>query len=420
MDAISSRIAVALLVWFVALAPLSAAEYATDNFVVTAGDADFAKKVAMTAERWRVRLAKEWLGYTLPNWSSPCPIRVQVGQIGAGGETTFRFALNPETGRNEVYGWRMRVQGTAERILDSVIPHEVSHTIFASHFRRPLPRWADEGAATLAEHRSEQRRQDLTLKQVWDSGRFPLKTLLSMTEYPSRMRDVMTLYAQGYSLANYLVQKGGRQKFLKLLAMAEEQGWGDSLEELYGIDDITSLESVWGAWVLAGSPELEPNLMLASNDSPERPASREGEIVRAQSPDASGRQQDETMVPEMTNEPAPAVVFGGFLPPNSTPDAEKPSRIADSETETSHREARPRPLGFGLTEPTDKTRSSAIETSHQQSDGLRDPLPRQTRIDQESQARNRNFFSSRNEQADRSHDSDWGGIGFPAPRTRSR
>src|SRR5690606_37286166 len=121
--------------------------------------------------------------------------------------------------------WRMNVQGTRERILDSVIPHEVSHTVFASHFRRPLPRWADEGAATLAEHEVEQRRQDLHLKQVWNSHKIPLKTLLSMTEYPSDMRDVMTLYAQGYSLADYLVQKGGKPRYLKFLDLAEQEGW---------------------------------------------------------------------------------------------------------------------------------------------------------------------------------------------------
>ena len=77
------------------------------------------------AEFYRRELAIEWLGEALPRWYRPCPISVKVGQIGAGGATTFTF----EGG--EVFGWRMNVQGSLERILDSVIPHEVRHTIFA-------------------------------------------------------------------------------------------------------------------------------------------------------------------------------------------------------------------------------------------------------------------------------------------------
>ncbi len=33
----------------------------------------------------------------------------------------------------------MEVIGTPERILDSVLPHEVTHTILATYFGRPLP-----------------------------------------------------------------------------------------------------------------------------------------------------------------------------------------------------------------------------------------------------------------------------------------
>ena len=44
---------------------------------------------------------------------------------GAGGATSFVFD------RGEVFGWKMNIQGSRERILDSVLPHEVTHTIFA-------------------------------------------------------------------------------------------------------------------------------------------------------------------------------------------------------------------------------------------------------------------------------------------------
>ena len=59
----------------------------------------------------------------------------------------------------------MHIQGSRERILDSVLPHEITHTIFATHFGRPLPRWADEGACTTVEHVSEKAKQDNFLIQ---------------------------------------------------------------------------------------------------------------------------------------------------------------------------------------------------------------------------------------------------------------
>ena len=415
MDAKAVRLAVVLFVSLFVVATAQAAEWSTDNFVVTAPTEELAKKVAHTAEGWRVRLAKEWLGYELPKWSRKCPILVQVGQIGAGGETSFRFSWNARTNKNEVYDWRMRVQGTEERILDSVVPHEVSHTIFASHFRRPLPRWADEGAATLAEHESEQRRQDLTLKQVWNGGRFPLKTLLGMTEYPREMQQVMTLYAQGYSLADYLVQKGGRARFLKLLAMAEESNWDAAFQELYGIDDIGRLEATWGEWVLAGSPPLTPDTMLASNESNQREVDGEGEsaVIRGQTPDSGMRK-------ETTRGAAGAAktTFGGFLAPRPADaiGAKADTPVVVAEAEDLGREPRPEPLGLELEEDLDSADRGAIETSHQNGDSGRSPLPQRARLGQSQPSQERDFFSSDASERPRRRSSEWGGIGFPNPR----
>src|SRR3984957_6819319 len=228
------------------------ATFSTANFVVTTGDADFARQCAETAEKYRKELAREWLGHDLPRWFRPCQISVTVGQIGAGGATTFTFAAG------QVFGWDMRVQGTAERILDSVIPHEVSHTIFASHFRRPLPRWADEGAASLVEHESERRRQLMLLRQVFHTPqRIPLPQLIAMKEYPSDMQSVLTLYAEGYSLADYLVQSGGKERYLRFLQDAHDRDWNYAIHTYYGLDDVASLERHWSEWVTQGSPELQ-------------------------------------------------------------------------------------------------------------------------------------------------------------------
>lgn len=241
----------AALVWTTAL---QAATVNTRNFVVHAPTQEIAEQVGRTAEHYRRELAIAWLGKELPAWYRPCPIKVKVGQIGAGGATTFTFE------RGEVFGWNMTVQGSLERILDSVVPHEVSHTIFASHFRRPLPRWADEGAATLVEHESERLRQTRLLNQVIrTTRRIPLQRLLEITEYPDDMQQVLTLYAEGYSLADFLVQqKGdeGRATYLAFLHEAHEHNWAHAFRKYYGFQNLNDVEQQWTSWVLAGSPPL--------------------------------------------------------------------------------------------------------------------------------------------------------------------
>lgn len=289
MDARPIRVLIVLLV------PLfMGAIQRTPNFVVQAPTVEIARVVATSAERYRVALAQEWLGKELPRWSQPCTITVRVGQIGAGGATTFSFD------RGEVYGWKMQVQGTLERILDSVLPHEISHTIFACHFRRPLPRWADEGAATLVEHESERRRQHLLLNEVMRGGRpIPLRRLLSMTEYPREMRSVLTLYAQGYSLADFFVQRRGKTQYLRFLADAHKIGWDAALRQGYDIKTVEALESTWSSWVMAGSPSLKlpKGQQLASSSSKRSRDNPTRFIVRGQSPDPS----EQTDAPRWSN-----------------------------------------------------------------------------------------------------------------------
>ncbi|MCA9041176.1 MAG: hypothetical protein KDA65_12560 [Planctomycetaceae bacterium] len=283
------------------------ATYKSANFVVTAPNANLAEQVALTAEQCRKEIAIAWLGEELPgDWAHPCKVKVKVGQIGAGGATTFKF------NKGEVYGWDMEVQGTRERILDSVIPHEVSHTIFASYFRRPLPRWADEGAATIVEHVSEKRRQLDMLHDVIDTKRrIPIRKLLEITEYPNNQQDVYTLYAEGFSLADFLIEAGGRKRFLQLIDMAHEQDWETAFHEIYNLENINELETHWRNWVMAGSPrnqhrEEEIQVAVADkkiNDPLVRSQSPDNELdtnKRSNSEPSRESFSDQTLVPEET------------------------------------------------------------------------------------------------------------------------
>lgn len=265
------------------------ATYQTVNFTVTAESQDVAREVGEAAEMYRRQLAIFWLGKPLPNWSRPCKLTVKVGPFGAGGQTTFQFV------RGEVLNWRMQVQGSLERILDSVLPHEVNHTIFACHFRRPLPRWADEGAATLFEHISEQRKQLDLLNEVMRNPRelIPLRELLSMKEYPKGQRAMLTMYAQGFALADFLVQQKGRQAYLDFIGKGELIGWDKALQAHFDHEDIQNLEKNWKGWVLAGMPKLTlpREQMLASESEGQAQEAARPELVPVIPASASARRK---------------------------------------------------------------------------------------------------------------------------------
>ena len=288
-----------------ALASLGAG-FRTPNFIITAPTVEFAKQVGEAAEIYRDELAIEWLGKPLPgNWSSPCPINVQVGSMGAGGATTFNFQ------NNEVYGWKMDIQGSEERILDSVLPHEINHTIFACYFRRPLPRWADEGAASLIEHGSERLRLRKIHDQVMGTSRkIPLKSLLDMKNYPQDKQQVLTLYAEGHSLADFLIQKSDKPSYVKFLQVAHEEGWPAALKR-YDYESVDALEKDWDKWVLAGNPALNApaGTKLASN---KQPAAKNGVTIRGQSPDST--QPDRATKPDAEQPAAPVEVTAAAQP----------------------------------------------------------------------------------------------------------
>lgn len=233
-------------------ASLRAAGYRTTNFTVDAPTAQLAKEIGDTAEQCRRDLAIEWLGAALPNWAQPCPIKARVApHLGAGGATSFVFD------RGEVFNWDMRIQGSRERILDSVVPHEVTHTIFASHFRQPVPRWADEGACTTVEHHSEISKQERLLIEFLTTRRgIGFREMFAMTEYP---QDVLPLYAQGHSLSTFLIGQRGKRAFLTFLGDGmTDKNWPRALKAHYGYPHELAVQTAWLDWVKQGRPAITP------------------------------------------------------------------------------------------------------------------------------------------------------------------
>lgn len=222
-----------------------AANFRTRNFLIQAPSDALARSVGEAAEKYRDDLARYWTGQTLPPWPTPCPVRVVAGPtLAAQGVTTY----NPAPVRD----FQMEVIGTPERILDSVLPHEVTHTVLATYFGRPLPRWADEGICTTVEHESERSKHEAKLREFLASRRgIAMNQLFLLTEYPP---DVLPMYAQGYSVCRFLIEQQGPKIFISFLKdYMRHPSWTANVQKHYGYESLGELQEFWLSWVEAGS-----------------------------------------------------------------------------------------------------------------------------------------------------------------------
>jgi hypothetical protein len=126
----------------------------------------------------------------------------------------------------------------------------VTHVVFAYRFRAPVPRWADEGGAVLSEDVAERMQSERMLEKILEtSGRpIPLRRLFSLRGYP---RDVLALYAEGHSVARFLVDARDRKTFLTFVHAGMEGDWDNACERHYGYKNVEEMEKAWQEWLRA-------------------------------------------------------------------------------------------------------------------------------------------------------------------------
>jgi hypothetical protein len=280
------------------------ASYRSQNFVVEAPTPQFAQQVAQYAENYRREKAMQWLGMEMRPWGQPCPLRVTVTMNGSGGATSFAFD------KGAILSMDMHIEGSADRLLASVLPHEVTHTVFAYYYRTPMPRWADEGGAVLSEDELERSRHDQLVRQILSTpGRaFPLRRLFALRDYP---RDVMVLYAEGYSVTNFLVGLSDRPTFLRFVAQGMNGDWDGAVRAYYHFNTIEDLER---AWVRQLSSPRTGATLAADRSYPDHEARPARVLVRQTLPPA----------PPLLDAPQP--VYRGQAPSADDSDPRSPGR----------------------------------------------------------------------------------------------
>lgn len=197
--------------------------------------------VVTAAEQARRESAIFWTGNELPGrWSTPCPITVEPADHSGGGATRFHFD------RGEVSGWEMRISGRRHELLHDVIPHEVDHMVRASLVRRPIPRWLDEGCAMLFESPESHRRFRERVPQYLSE---PIDTaFLDRMDYPADSRSLDHQYVVGFSLVEFLLDRGGPNR---LLAFQQDvRNPSQKLSDFYGLSPEL-LTNQWRDWAVA-------------------------------------------------------------------------------------------------------------------------------------------------------------------------
>jgi hypothetical protein len=261
-----------------------AATYRTQNFRAIASSPEVAQRIAEAAERYRREKAVQWLGQEMPAWQYRCPIEVTITLGSPGGATTFRFE------QGGIFDQEMHVEGSLEQLLQCVLPHEVTHTVFAHHFRCQPPRWADEGGAVLSEDAAERRRQDAIMRNMLrepDRG-IPLRRLFSLSQYP---HDLLAFYVESYSISSFLVSLEGRQKYLDFVSAGMDRGWDEAVSTYYRFRDVDELEDAW----IRHARKTRPPTVPAPREKPavsasEEPAEASGRIEGTVSDDSGLRQ----------------------------------------------------------------------------------------------------------------------------------
>jgi hypothetical protein len=283
------------------------ASYRTTNFVVQAPTPQIAQQLGQWAEHYRREKAQLWLGQEMPTWPQPCPLYVQVTMDAPSGATSFNFGRD-QAGRGQVLGMKMEIQGPLDRLIYSVLPHEVTHTVFAYYFRCPVPRWADEGGSVCSEDDVERERHDKLVRGILNQGQqIRLRTLFPMREYP---RNVLCLYAEGYSVTDYLIKQSSRPAFLQFVAHGMTSGWDSAVRTFYHNNSVEELEEAWLKHLR--DTRGQPHIMLAQGQAPAPPRADPAArtVVRLTVPPAQPLQPAAVVRGQAPDDTPP-----GYLPP---------------------------------------------------------------------------------------------------------
>jgi hypothetical protein len=222
----------------------------TPNFRIYHCDPALAERAAAVAESVRAAQAKRWKSSaTRAPWTPRCDLYLYP-TARTYAEATGQPEMSPglSTLSNNgvrILSRRMNLRADNPLLLTATLPHEITHIVLADLFiAQPIPRWADEGIAVLAEPATEQRLRQSDLKEPLDAGNvFQVGKLMTM-DCPNA-KDWRLFYAQSVSLTLFLVEQGPPERFIQFVLDSQRMGAEAALRDVYHIDGLSVLHERW-------------------------------------------------------------------------------------------------------------------------------------------------------------------------------
>lgn len=211
------------------------------------GSEEFAHQVAQSASNALLLLDREF-GLTTSE-----PIRIMV----YGRDRDFMSALRANSaewiggvaysGLSHILA-HIRPGGGADREIQRMIPHEISHVVVHHASRNPYnspPPWLDEGLATYVQEVPDIRLDPVLRDAVEDGSLIPAPALKS--SFPLDPDQALLSYAESLSLVDYLVTRYGSRTVGELVTSYTQELSHDEVIDRVLDTTMEQLDAEWKA-----------------------------------------------------------------------------------------------------------------------------------------------------------------------------
>lgn len=225
---------------FLTLVPGARAEIvSTENFIVVAPDALIAAEVLKEAEFFRKRIALAYLGEELPAGAGRTVISVELS------DTEDRASFWPVDHSRRTHH-RLWLTTSRQTAAGSKLAHEITHLVLEVRYGNLLPKWADEGFASMQDGRERTAIRERIVRETTFVQRWPITRVLSLTGRMSAHDQ--DAYAASTSFTEFLMTRGDAARTLEFAVQGMQHGWERAAHAHYGMS-LAELGAAWQKWL---------------------------------------------------------------------------------------------------------------------------------------------------------------------------
>jgi hypothetical protein len=247
-----------------------------ENVSVIAPDQATAELVLAKADRYRRDIAKEWFSEELPPGIGRIAINVTLTVSEDTGLTWAKDSA--ERKYHRVWLWT-----SPERAVGSTLRHEIAHCVWATRFPRGLPAWVKEAVASASD--DPERVQTRQRILAWFRRMDDWPDLREVLSAPSIASTDTASYTAATSLAEFLLARGDKARFVLFVGAGQEHGWDRALKENYGLASVADLQTAWKEWA-----KTSPTTSAGES-------SRSGRVARPERSDGRGEPRGNSAAP---------------------------------------------------------------------------------------------------------------------------